>query len=301
MTSELKLILGVFVMIILGIMFFGLLSFESGRSGTLFWWGFVLVCLLALAKSAIKVINEWEEAVVLRFGRYQRTVGAGLFLIIPFIETVISRDRRVQTLDIERQQAITKDNVSVSVDAVAFMQVIDTKSSIVNIQDYVYSVAKFAQTTMRNVIGKHVLDDLLTERDAVAEEIRQIVDEIADKWGVDIQKVELQDIALPEEMKRVMARQAEAERDKRGVIIEAEGEFAAAEKLKQAADTLMKSPAAMELRKLKTISDVSQEQSNTIVFAVPLESLNNIMSASSGLQVPKPRQGAIKKIVMGTR
>lgn len=258
-------------------------------SSTICFLGFAALCLLGLAIRSIRVVNQWEEAIVLRLGKYKRTVGAGVFFVIPMIDRVIGRDKRVQTLDIQSQVAITKDNVSVTVDAVAFMQVIDTKASVINIQDYEYSVAKFAQTTLRNVVGKHNLDELLTEREKVATEIKDIVDEIVDKWGVDIQRVELQDISLPEEMKRVMARQAEAERDKRGVIIEAEGEFAAAEKLKQAAETLMKSPGAMELRRLKTISDVSQEQSNTIVFAVPLDTLRDAMAATSGLQVPKPR------------
>lgn len=300
MNTALKVV-GVFYLLLIAYMIFLVsMGLMGGKSWMVYWGGFAILCLLLLAKSAIKVISEWEEAVILRLGRYQRTVGAGLFLVIPFVETVITRDKRVQTLDIDRQVAITKDNVSVSVDAVAFMQIIDTKASIVNIQDYYYSVAKFSQTTMRNVVGKHNLDDLLTERDKVANEIRDIVDEIADKWGVDIQRVELQDISLPEEMKRVMARQAEAERDKRGVIIEAEGEFAAADQLRKAAETLMKSPGAMELRRLKTISDVSQEQSNTIVFAVPLDTLKDTIAGTSGLQVPKPRGGGTQKITMGT-
>lgn len=299
--ASLLRIIGVLYLLVILFMVFLVLDGLFGKNSGMFYLGIsVLVALLILAKMSIRVISEWEEAVILRLGKYQRTVGAGLFLIIPFIETVITRDRRVQTLDIEHQVAITKDNVSVSVDAVAFMQVIDTKASVVNIQDYYYSVAKFSQTTLRNVVGKHELDDLLTARDKVADEIKDIVDEIVDKWGVDIQRVELQDISLPEEMKRVMARQAEAERDKRGVIIEAQGELAAAEQLRQAADILMKSPGAMELRRLKTVSDVSQEQSNTIVFAVPLDSLRDTMSATSGLQVPKPRNQTTR-ITMGTK
>lgn len=280
--------LGIAVFPILILSYLTVSSF-LGDEPTVVLWSFLLVLMGFTLKSMIVVNKEWEEATILRLGRYNRSIGAGLFLKIPLIETVIKRDMRIRTLDIPKQEVITKDNISVKIDAVVFMKVVDSFKSIVKIQDFEYSVKQFAQTTLRNIVGRYNLDDLLSKREEVAKEIRKIVDEIAAEWGVDIIKVELQDIGLPEDMKRVMARQAEAEREKRGVIIKSEGEMIAAKNLKKAAEELMKSPIAFELRKLSTISDVSQDQSNTIVFAVPLETLSLAMASTSGVKVPKPK------------
>lgn len=218
--------------------------------------------------SAVRMNNQWEEAIILRLGKYIRSIGPGIFFIIPFIESAITRDLRIRTMDIPRQNVITKDNISVGVDAVVFLKVVDTKKSIVNIQDFVYAVKQYAQTSLRNVIGQRNLDELLEKRESIAKSIKGIVDEQADKWGIDVINVELQDIELPEDMKRIMARQAEAEREKRGVIIASEGEVEASKNLLKAANTLMQSKkqVAVRLRELATISDVSQDQSNTIVF-----------------------------------
>ena len=285
--------------VLLPILFFGYLTISSFLEGepTAALWLFLLITVAFIVRSAIIINKEWEEAIILRLGKYNRSIRAGLFLKIPMIEKVIKRDMRIRTLDIPKQEVITKDNISVKIDAVVFMKVIDSLKSIVKIQDFEYSVKQYAQTTLRNVVGRYDLDDLLSKREEVAKEIRKIVDEIAVEWGVDIIQVELQDIELPEDMKRVMARQAEAEREKRGVIIKSEGEMIAAKNLRKAAEELMKSPIAFELRKLSTISDVSQDQSNTIVFAVPLESLALTMAATSGVKVPKPKttaKGSIK-------
>lgn len=246
--------------------------------------------IIVLVGSTIKINKQWEQAILLRLGKYNRTKGAGLFLKIPFIEQIYRRDMRVMTLDIRKQEVITKDNISVRIDAVVFMKVKDALKSVTEIQDYIYSVRQYSQTTLRNVVGKYELDELLTQREKIAEEVKKIVDQTSEDWGVDISIVELQDIELPEDMKRIIARQAEAEREKRGVIIKSEGEFQAAKNLKEAAETLAKAPNALELRRLSTLSDVSQDQSNTIVFAVPLESLSGAMAATSGLQVPKVRK-----------
>lgn len=262
----------------------------TGRPGSAVLAGFLLLAVLALAASSVVVNAEWEEAIILRLGKYNRSIGSGLFLKIPLVERAIKRDMRIRTIDIPKQVVITKDNISVKIDAVVFMKVVDSMKSIIRIQDFEYSVKQFAQTTLRNVVGQYELDDLLSKREEVAKKIREIVDKVALEWGVDITNVELQDIELPEDMKRVMARQAEAEREKRAVIIKSEGELIAAENLRKAASELMKVPAALELRRLATLSDVSQDQSNTIVFAVPLEALSITMAATSGLKVPKPRK-----------
>ncbi len=233
--------------------------------------------------SAVRINNQWEQSIVLRLGKYSRTTGPGIFFLIPFIEEAISRDLRIRTTDIPRQECITRDNISVDVDAVVFMQVVDAKKSIVNIQDFLFSVKQYSQTTLRNVIGQRNLDELLEKREDIAKSIKKIVDEEADKWGVDILRIELQNIELPEDMKRIMARQAEAEREKRGVIIASEGEVEASKNLLIAADTLMKSKGqvAVRLRELATISDVSQDQSNTIVFYPTNLGLDTVVSGTA--------------------
>ena len=247
----------------------------------------ILPIVVIVGLVSIKMNKEWEESIVLRLGKYHRTKRSGLFLRLPIIESAIKRDKRIRTLDIPRQEVITKDNISVGVDAVVFLKVIDSKKSIVNIQDFTYAVKQYSQTTLRNVIGQKSLDELLEKREEISEAIKKAVDTQSEKWGLDITGIELQNIELPEDMKRIMARQAEAEREKRAVVIKSTGELEAAENLKKAAETLAKSTGAMELRRLSTLSDISQDQSNTIVFAVPLETLTTAMAATSGLQVPK--------------
>ncbi len=251
---------------------------------------FVIIIILIFVTSTIKVNKQWEQTIILRLGKYSRNKGPGLFFKMPIFEQIYRRDMRVMTLDIRKQEVITKDNISVRIDAVVFMKVKDAMKSVIEIQDYIYSVQQYSQTTLRNVVGKYELDELLTQREKIAEEVKKIVDKTTEEWGVDISIVELQDIELPEDMKRIIARQAEAEREKRGDIIKSEGELQAAQNLKKAAEILAKAPNAIELRRLSVLSDVSQDQSNTIVFAVPLESLSGVMAASSGLQVPRVRK-----------
>jgi regulator of protease activity HflC (stomatin/prohibitin superfamily) len=203
-----------------------------------------------LAGSSVRMNNQWEQSIILRLGKYKRTVGAGIFFKWPFIENVITRDMRIRTLDIPRQEVITKDNISVGVDAVVFLKVIDTMKSIINIQDFVYAIKQYSQPTLRNVIGQKDLDQLLEKREDIASSIKTTVDKEAEKWGVDVTGIELQNIELPEDMKRIMARQAEVERERRAVIIKSEGEKVAAKNLKEAADELAKSMGSMELRRL---------------------------------------------------
>jgi regulator of protease activity HflC (stomatin/prohibitin superfamily) len=234
---------------------------------------FVYVLLAALVlfplPATVAINKEWEEAIILRFGKFQRIVGPGFFFKWPYIETFLKQDKRITTLDISRQEVMTKDNISVTVDAVVFVKVVNTKDSLVNIRNVWDSVMKYAQTTMRDVVGDVELDELLARRDEVANKIANIVDRETQDWGVDITSVNLQTVELPEDMKRVIARQAEAEREKRAVIIKSEGELTAAENLENAVKKM--SNRAMYLRTLSSLEDISFDQSNTIVFAVPMD------------------------------
>jgi regulator of protease activity HflC (stomatin/prohibitin superfamily) len=232
-------------------------------------FGFVaLVCVMFLP-ATVAINKEWEEAIVLRLGKFERLVGPGFFFKWPLAESFLKQDKRIITLDVARQEVMTKDNISVSVDAVVFMKVVDTKDSLVNIQDLWNSVMKYAQTTMRDAVGDVELDELLARRDEVADRIEKIVERETQDWGVDIISVNLQTVELPENMKRVIARQAEAEREKRAVIIKSEGELTAARNLEKAVRQM--SNRAMYLRTLSSLEDISFDKSNTIVFAIPMD------------------------------
>jgi regulator of protease activity HflC (stomatin/prohibitin superfamily) len=232
-------------------------------------FGFLAVVSLFPLPATVAINKEWEEAIILRFGKFQRLVGPGFFFKWPYIETFLKQDKRIVNLDIQRQEVMTKDNISVTVDAVVFVKIVNTKDSLVNIRNVWDSVMKYAQTTMRDVVGDVELDELLARRDEVADKIANIVDRETRDWGVDITSVNLQTVELPEDMKRVIARQAEAEREKRAVIIKSEGELTAAENLEKAVKKM--SNRAMYLRTLSSLEDISFDQSNTIVFAVPMD------------------------------
>jgi regulator of protease activity HflC (stomatin/prohibitin superfamily) len=232
-------------------------------------YGFLAAASLFPLPTTFAINKEWEEAIILRFGKFQRLVGPGFFFKWPFAETFLKQDKRIINLDISRQEVMTKDNISVTVDAVVFVKIVNTKDSLVNIRNVWDSVMKYAQTTMRDVVGDVELDELLARRDEVADKIANIVDRETSDWGVDITSVNLQTVELPEDMKRVIARQAEAEREKRAVIIKSEGELTAAENLEKAVKKM--SNRAMYLRTLSSLEDISFDQSNTIVFAVPMD------------------------------
>ncbi|MBN2202716.1 MAG: SPFH domain-containing protein [Candidatus Aenigmarchaeota archaeon] len=253
-------------------------------------WTILGLVLLVIFFSTVKLNRQWEESVILRLGKYVRTTKAGMFFKMPFLESAYKRDMRTNTLDIPSQEVITRDNISVSVDAVMWAKVRDSMKSVVNIRNYEYAVRQFSQTTLRNIIGKRDLDEVLEKRDEIAQNIKEIVDKEVEKWGVDIENIELQNIELPADMKRIMARQAEAEREKRGVIIAAEGEMEAAKKLSKASEELQKTKYGYALRQLQTISDVSQDQSNTIIFA-PSEALNSpALATGVSAKVPKAKR-----------
>jgi regulator of protease activity HflC (stomatin/prohibitin superfamily) len=248
---------------------FLVLALTTYPNPTAFIYGLLAAVSLFPLPATVAINKEWEEAIILRFGKFQRLVGPGFFFKWPYIETFLKQDKRIVTLDISRQEVMTKDNISVTVDAVVFVKIVNTKNSLVNIRNVWDSVMKIAQTTMRDVVGEIELDELLARRDEVADKIANIVDRETSDWGVDITSVNLQTVELPEDMKRVIARQAEAEREKRAVIIKSEGELTAAENLERAVNKM--SNRAMYLRTLSSLEDISFDQSNTIVFAVPMD------------------------------
>ena len=233
-----------------------------------------------LVPATIAINKEWEEAIVLRFGKYQRLVGPGLFYKWPFVENFLKQDVRIITVDVAPQEVLTKDNISVKIDAVVFMRIVNIKDSIINIQNVHRSVVDFAQTTMKDIIGNVELDDLLERRDEISEKIENGVEKDTHSWGVDIIAVKLQNIALPDDMKRVIARQAEAEREKRAVIIKSHGELEAARNLEEAVNAM--SNRALYLRTLSSLEDISFDQSNTIVFALPLDTVNGSIMGLAG-------------------
>jgi regulator of protease activity HflC (stomatin/prohibitin superfamily) len=233
----------------------------------------VVILLLGLLSSAIKIVQEYERGVIFRLGRLVGAKGPGLFFIIPIVDRMVKVDLRVVTLEIPSQEAITKDNVTVKVNAVAFFRVVDPSDAIVQVEDFRKATWQIAQTTLRSVLGQSALDELLTHRESINEKLQQIIDEQTEPWGIKVSIVEVKDVELPETMKRAMAKQAEAEREKRAKIIHAEGEFAAAQNLRQAAGTLAQEPAAIQLRYLQTLTEIAVEKNSTILFPVPIEFL----------------------------
>ena len=221
----------------------------------------------------IRVVNEYERGVKFTLGKFQKIMQPGLRIVWPIFQSWERVDIRVKAVDVPDQDCITKDNISVNVNAVIYYKVSDAKKAIIEVERYNWAISQLAQTTMRNIVGEVELDELLSQRDKISERIRSIIDEASDPWGIKVESVDLKDVILPQDMKRTISKQAEAEREKRAVIIKAEGEVAAAQNMAKAAMTLSKSPGALHLRTLSTLNDVSSDQSNTIIFAVPIEIL----------------------------
>ncbi len=231
----------------------------------------LIVMLVAILGSAIKIVQEYERGVIFRLGRVIGAKGPGLFFIIPIVDRMVKVDLRVVTLDIPSQEAITRDNVTVKVDAVVFYRVIDPVSAIVQVEDYRRVTWQIAQTTLRSVLGQSELDELLAHRDKINHTVQHIIDEATENWGIKASQVEVKDVELPPTMQRAMARQAEAEREKRAKIIHAEGEHAASQQLAEAATVLSSVPAAIQLRYLQTLTEIGVEQNSTIIFPVPID------------------------------
>ncbi len=233
--------------------------------------GFVGVILLILLFSAIKIVQEYERGVIFRLGRFVGAKGPGLFFIIPFIDRMIRVDLRTVTLDVPSQEAISRDNVTIKVNAVVYFRVLDPGKSIIQVEDYRRATWQIAQTTLRNVIGQSELDELLAHREKVNEQLQQIIDEQTEPWGIKVSLVEVKDVELPQTMQRAMAKQAEAEREKRAKIIHAEGEFAAAQQLAEAAQVIGREPATLQLRYLQTLTEIATEKNSTIIFPLPID------------------------------
>ncbi len=234
-----------------------------------FWVGAILFLVII----CIKQINQYERGVKFTLGKFTSIMQPGWRLVVPIFQSYVKVDMRVKAVDVPDQEAITKDNISVRVNAVIYYKVQSAEKVILEVEDFKYAISQLAQTTMRNVVGEVELDELLSNRDKISERIREIVDNLTDPWGIKVDSVDLKDITLPEEMKRVIGKQAEAEREKRSVIIKAEGEVVAASNMAKAAEIMATSQGALHLRTLQSINDVSSDQSNTIIFAVPLEVL----------------------------
>jgi regulator of protease activity HflC (stomatin/prohibitin superfamily) len=241
----------------------------------------VVVVLLILIPMTVKIVTEYERGVIFRLGRLVGAKGPGLFLIIPFIDRMIKVDLRVVTMDVPSQEVITRDNVTVRVNAVVYFRVVDPEASVVKVLDHIRATSQISQTTLRNVLGQSELDELLTQREKLNQMLQRIIDEHTDPWGVKVSTVEIKEVELAEEMKRSMAAQAEAERERRAKIIHAEGEFQASEKLAQAANVIGKEPTAIQLRYLSTLTEIATERSNTILFPIPID-LFKAISRSSG-------------------
>jgi regulator of protease activity HflC (stomatin/prohibitin superfamily) len=240
--------------------------------------GILLVILFVLVSSSLFVVKQWENGLILRFGKIVSVQETGLHFKVPYIDSVVKVDMRTQTIDMKGQSAITKDNISVGIDAIVFMTVENPEKVITRIRNYNTAVSKYAQTAIRNIVGQYNLDDLLESREEIALKLKDEIDRLSKEWGIDIARAGLQDISLPEDMKRAFAVQAEAERESRAILIKAEAELNASSRLAEAAKN-MADPNAMQLRILATVNDVSKDQSNTIILALPLETLK-----AAGLQ-----------------
>ncbi len=237
------------------------------------WIYALLVVALVIVLISIRQVNQYERGLRFTFGKYSGIMEPGWRLIWPIIQFHKKVDMRLKAVDVPDQKAITRDNVSVNVNAVIYYSVFSAELAILQIEDFQYAISQYAQTTMRNIVGEATLDELLANRDKIADRIREIVDKETDAWGLKVHNVELKDVSLPENMERTIAKQAEAEREKRAVIITSEGELAAAQNMAEAARTLAAQPGALHLRTLQSINDISSDQSNTIVFTVPMEIL----------------------------
>lgn len=240
----------------------------------------ILIVLVVLLLLSIRQINQYERGVRFTLGKFTAIMEPGWRLVIPVFQSYQKVDMRMKAVDVPDQKAITRDNVSVTVNAVIYYRVSSAEKAIIEVEDFRYAISQYAQTTMRNIVGEVSLDELLSSREKIADRIREIVDIETDNWGLKVHNVELKDVSLPEDMERTIAKQAEAEREKRAVIITSEGELAAAQNMASAAKILSDIPGALHLRTLQSINDISSDKSNTVVFAVPLE----IVKAFSGFK-----------------
>jgi len=253
----------------------------------------VMVVVLSVLASAIKIVKEYERGVIFRLGRVQgRAKGPGLFILIPMVDKMIKVDLRTVTMDVPPQDIITRDNVPARVNAVVYFRVVDPNKSVIEVENHVLATSQISQTTLRSVIGQKDLDDLLTNREQINEELQNIIDEQTDPWGVKVSVVEVKDVEIPSQMQRAMARQAESERERRAKIIAAEGEFQASQRLREAADRL-ESPTALQLRLFQTMGEIAINQNSTIILPIPIDLLRPYLDSSPdgyGAKSPQERR-----------
>jgi regulator of protease activity HflC (stomatin/prohibitin superfamily) len=254
----------------------------------------LLVLAVTVAAAAVRILREYERAVVFRLGRLIGAKGPGLVLLVPLIDRMVRVSLRTHTLNIPAQDVITCDNVPARVDAVCYFRVVDARSSIIEIESYRQATSLIAQTTLRAVLGKADLDTLLSERDKLNEHLQQIIDEQTEPWGIKVTTVEIKDVGIPAAMQRAMAKQAEAERERRAKVIRAEAEFQAAAKLSEAADVISRNPATMQLRYLQTLSEIGVDQNSTVVFPLPLDLVKPLLEAAA-----QPAEAAQEQLPAG--
>jgi regulator of protease activity HflC (stomatin/prohibitin superfamily) len=241
-----------------------------------------VLLLVLLLTSAVKIVQEYERGVIFRLGRLVGAKGPGLFFIIPIIDRMVKVDLRVVTMDVPSQEVITRDNVTVKVNAVVFFKIMDPSAAIVQVEDFRRATWNISQTTLRNVVGQSELDELLANREEINQKLQHIIDDTTEPWGVKVTIVEVKDVELPQTMQRSMAKQAEAEREKRAKLVHAEGELAAAQTLSEAANLMSRNPVSVQLRYLQTLTEISVEKNSTIIFPVPVDLLEGLLKNTTG-------------------
>ncbi len=249
--------------------------------------GIIVLALLIFISMSVKIVSEYERGVIFRLGRLVGAKGPGFFLIIPFVDRMVKVDLRVITMDVPSQEVITKDNVTVRVNAVVFFRVVDPEASVVKVLDYIRATSQISQTTLRNVLGQSELDELLTAREKLNQLLQRIIDEHTDPWGIKVSTVEIKEVELAEQMKRMMSAQAEAERERRAKIIHADGEFQASEKLAQAGSIIAREPVTLQLRYLQTLTEIASERNSTLIFPLPIDLISMFMKK----EAPAPQSG----------
>jgi len=246
--------------------------------------GVIVLAVVILIPMTVKIVSEYQRGVIFRLGRLVGAKGPGLFLIIPFVDRMVKVDLRVVTMDVPSQEVITKDNVTVRVNAVVYFRVVDPEASVVKILDHIRATSQVSQTTLRSVLGQSELDDLLTQRESLNQRLQQTIDELTDPWGIKVSIVEIKEVELAETMKRSMAAQAEAERDRRAKIIHAEGELQASEKLAEAGIVMAKEPVTLQLRYLQTLTEIASERNSTLIFPLPIDLISMFMNKGASAQ-----------------
>lgn len=260
---------------------------ENGNIiSSLSWIIILAVLLVVLLPQMIRILREYERAVIFRLGKYLGTKGPGLIFLIPFIDKVERVDLRVLTINVDKQEVITKDNVTVNVDAITFFRVVNANEAVIQVEQYIHATSMLAQTTLRSIVGQVELDELLANREKVNKHIQEVIDRQTDPWGIKVVSVEVRDVVLPENMKRAMARQAETERDRRAKVINAEGEFQAAQKLVDAAQMMEKAPAALQLRFLQSMTDISNDNTSFVMLPIPMD----FLEAFKGKNMDSPKK-----------